>query len=241
MKTSFQEQNMKSHANRKLPFGMAALLLLAFGILGSQTAQADSIVNVSVDTSSIASTPGAEIFFVLTDGNGTGDANNTATLSNFSLGLGTPGALDVLNSTGGVTGSLSTGISLVDSAFLNVFGQLFTPGNALSFTLDLTTNADGAIPDQFSMILVDSNGNPLPNNDPNGFGDLLVVNLDSANPVVTNYAPSVVTLGSSTPPPPPPPVTTPEPSSILLLGSAILSLVGLRSRKATPVDSLSEK
>ena len=239
MKTSFQEQNMKSHTNRKLLFGTAVLLLLTFGFLGSQTARADAVVSVSVDTSSIASTPGAEIFFVLTDGNGTGDANNTATLSNFSLGLGTPGALDALNSTGGVTGSLSTGISLVDSAFLNVFGQLFTPGNALSFTLDLTTNVDGAIPDQFSMILVDSNGNPLPTNDPNGFGDLLVVNLDSANPVVTNYAPSLVTLGSSTPPPPP--VTTPEPSSILLLGSAILSLVGVRRRKAAPADALSEK
>ena len=229
MKTGFQEQNMKSHTNRKLLFGWAVLLALTLGTFGTQTVRADAIVNVSVDTSSIASTPGAEIFFVFTDGNGTGDANNTATLTNFSLGLGTPGALDALNSTGGVTGSLATGLSLVDSAFLNVFGQLFTPGNTLSFTLDLTTNVDGAVPDQFSMIVVDSNGNALPSNDPNGFGDLLVVNLDSANPVVTNYAPSLVTLGSTTTPPPPP-VTTPEPSSILLLGAAILTFVALRGR-----------
>ncbi|HET9803053.1 MAG TPA: NF038129 family PEP-CTERM protein [Candidatus Acidoferrum sp.] len=237
MKTGFQEQNMKT--NRKLLFGSAILFALVLATFGSQAARADSIVNVSVDTSSIASIPGAEIFFILTDGNGTGDANNTATLSNFSLGLGTPGAIDALNSTGGVTGSLSTGVSLVDSAFLNVLGQLFTPGNTLSYALDLTTNVDGTIPDQFSMILVDSNGNPLPTNDPNGFGDLLVVNLGSANPVVTNYAPSLVTLGSSTPPPPP--VTTPEPSSILLLGSAILSLVGIRGRKSVLAGSSAEK
>src|SRR5689334_24761494 len=122
MKTGFQEQNMKTH--RKLLVGSAILFAFVLATFGSQAARADSIVNVSVDTSSIASIPGAEIFFILTDGNGTGDANNTATLSNFSLGLGTPGAIDALNSTGGVTGSLSTGVSLVDSAFLNVLGQL---------------------------------------------------------------------------------------------------------------------
>jgi len=208
------------------------LVVLGFALftVGQPPALADTVVSVSVDTSAIASTPGAEVFFILTDGNGIGDANNTATLSNSALGLGTPGAIDALNTTGGVTGNLSTGLSLADSAFLNLFGQLFTPGTSLSFNLDLTSNLDnGGTPDQFSMIILDANGNPIPNSDPNGFGDLLVINIDSANPVITNYASNLVTVGSVTTPTPPP-VTTPEPSSILLFGVAILTFVALRGR-----------
>ena len=208
------------------------LVLLGFAVftVGQLPALADTVVSVAVDTSSIASTPGAEVFFILTDGNGIGDANNIAAVSNFAFGPGTPGAIDALNTTGGVTGNLSAGLSLVDSAFLNVFGQLFTPGTSLSFNLDLTSNVDnGGTPDQFSMIVLDANGNPIPNTDPNGFGDLLVININSANPVITNYASNLVTVGSATTPPPPP-VTTPEPSSILLLGTAILTFVALRGR-----------
>jgi len=215
---------------RKNLIRLFVVLGFALFAMGPLPALADTVVSVSVDTSAIASTPGAEVFFILTDGNGIGDANNTATLSNFALGLGAPGAIDALNTTGGVTGNLSTGLSLVDSAFLNVFGQLFTPGTSLSFNLDLTSNVDnGGTPDQFSMIILDANGNPIPNSDPNGFGDLLVINIDSANPVIANYASNLVTVGSATTPPPPP-VTTPEPSSILLLGAAILTFVALRGR-----------
>jgi len=230
MKIPRKETNMSYFMNRKALFAKAILLGIGLFILSTPRAMADTVVSVSVDTSSIASTPGAEIFFILTDGNGTGDANNTATLSSFALGLGSTGAVDALNSTGGITGNLSTGLSLVDTAFLNVFGQLFTPGTSLSFNLDLTSNVDnGGTPDQFSMIILDSQGNPLPNADPNGFGDLLVVNIDSANPVITNYAANLVSVGSTTTPPPPP-VATPEPSSILLLGVAILTFVALRGR-----------
>jgi len=224
--------------HRKNLIRLVVVLGFALFTVGQLPALADTVVSVSVDTSSIASTPGAEVFFILTDGNGIGDANNTAALSNFALGLGTPGAIDALNTTGGVTGNLSTGLSLVDSAFLSVFGQLFTPGTSLSFNLDLTSNVDnGGTPDQFSMIILDANGNPIPNTDPNGFGDLLVINIDSANPVITNYASNLVTVGSATTPPPPP-VTTPEPSSILLLGTAILAFVALRGRLAYTARSM---
>jgi hypothetical protein len=180
-----------------------------------------------VDTSSLGTAAGSEIYFILTDGSGAGDANNTATLTNFVVNGGTVGAVDAVNSSGGVSGSMASTVALADSSFLNLFGQLFAAGSSLSFTLDLTSNVDaGVTPDQFSMVIVDPSGNPMPSADPLGFGSLLTINIDSANPSVLNYAPSLVTLGSGTVgPPPPPPVDTPEPSSLALLATALLSFV----------------
>jgi hypothetical protein len=229
------ETNMTRTLNMKNIFGWLLLLAAILAASSPQIARADTVVNVSVDTSSLGATPGAEIFFILTDGSGTGDANNTATLTNFALGLGSVGAVDSLNSTGNVTGSMTTGVTLVDGSFLNVFGQLFTPGTSLSFSLDLTSKVDSSgTPDQFSMVILDSTGNPLPNSDPLGFGNLLVINIDSANPVVNNYAPDLVTLGSAPPPPPPPPppVTAPEPASFLLLATALGGLAIFQARRA---------
>ncbi|HWZ97696.1 MAG TPA: NF038129 family PEP-CTERM protein [Candidatus Dormibacteraeota bacterium] len=211
-------------------------LAAALFALVQQPAFADTVTNVTVNTSGLGATPGSEIYFILTDGSGTGDANNTATLTNFALGGGIAGAVDTLNSSGGITGNLTSGVTLVDNSFLSAFGQLFTAGNTLSFSLDLTSNVDaGSTPDQFSMLILDPSGNPLPNSDPLGFGNLLVINIDSANPTILNYAPGLVTFGSAPPPPPPPPpppVTTPEPSTLLLLGSALIAFVAFFGRRS---------
>lgn len=210
---------------------LGALLL---GVMPSRVA-ADTVTNVTINTSSLGATPGSEIFFILTDGSGANDANNTATLTNFALGGGIAGSVDALNSSGGFSGDLTSSITLVDSSFVSILGQLFTAGNTLSFTLDLTSNVDaGGTPDQFAMVILDPNGNPLQNSDPLGFGNLLVINIDSASPTINNYAPDLLTLGSAPPPPPPPPppTSTPEPSSLALLSSAVLGLAAFLGRRA---------
>jgi len=66
-----------------------------------------------------------------------------------------------LLSAGGVSGDLTNGVALVDSAFLNIFASSFTPGSLLSFDFALTTNVDaGATPDQFSLVLLQADGTP---------------------------------------------------------------------------------
>jgi len=60
--------------------------------------------------------------FQLTDGSGTGDANNTVILSDFGFGGGT--AVGNPNLTGGATGDLASTVTLTDTAFLNDFFQL---------------------------------------------------------------------------------------------------------------------
>jgi hypothetical protein len=183
-------------------------------------------VDVSINTSGLPTTPESEIFFVFTDGSGTGDANNTATLTTFALGGGAVGAVDSLNTFGGATGDISSTVSLTDSSFTNVFAETFSAGTSLSFLLNLTTNLDaGGTPDQFSIAIADPSGTFISTSDPTGFDNLLVINLDSASPSSSTYS-SLVNVSS------PGPVTTPEPATILLL-TAGLAAIALSIKRPT--------
>jgi hypothetical protein len=207
---------------RVLTFQTIVLAILIAGF--PHRASANAIVDVTVNTSGLLAQPGSEVVLVLTDGSGANDANNLVTLTDFSLGGGTAGAIDALNTQGGVTGNLGSGLTLTDSSFLNLFGQSFTAGMSLSFALNLTTNVDaGGTPDQFALMLVDPSGTLLPSSDP--FGSLLSINLDSANPLFQNFNPDLVTV---TPAETPAPV--PEPASLLLLGSGLASMSAWRRR-----------
>jgi len=124
--------------------------------------------------------------FQLNDGNGTGDANNTASLTNFVLNGGV--ALGSPTLTGGAAGDLASGFSLIDSSFFNQIIQGFTPGAALSFLLSLSTNLDsGGTPDEFSFAILDQTGTEIPTL--SSFFDVFVqIDIDSANPLVRTFA-----------------------------------------------------
>jgi hypothetical protein len=202
----------------KTLFRMAVTLatLLVFGQRG---AFADSIEDVTVNTSSLGA-GSSEVFFILT-----GTGGNAATLSGILLGGGSAGAVDLTNTTGtGTTAGngLTSGVSLNDATnFLNVFAQSFTAGGTLTFVLDLTTNVVLPTPDQFSFAILDPSGNPIPTYDPTGFDNLITINLDSTTPTPNIYS-ELVSVTSA--------IATPEPSSLFLLASGLLAFSIARKR-----------
>ena len=209
-------------------WGILGTVVLALLLMDQRPAQAGVVTGtVSLDTSTLSGP--FELAFVFIDGSGTGDGNNTVTLGNFLFGGGSAGAVDTGLSTGGVSGDLTSGASLVDSSFFNVFASSFTPGSLLSFDFSLTTNVDGGgAPDQLSLVLLQADGiTPVATEDPSGGDSLLTVNIDSASPAFSTFASDLTSA---------PIVTTsavPEPPTLLLLAIGLLS-VGWATRTHRP-------
>lgn len=189
-------------------------VVLALVIAADQRRAHASIITGSVGLDTSALSGPFELAFIFTDGSGTGDSNNTAALSDFLFGVGgSVGSVDLSLSFGGESGDFTSGVSLIDSSFLNIFASSFTPGNLLSFDFSLTTNVDAeGTPDQLSLALLQSDGSVVNTEDPSGANALLRVNLDSANPPITTFASDLT----------PAPIVTQsaaaaEPPSLLLL------------------------
>jgi hypothetical protein len=194
----------------------STLLLVALLVVVSTQREARAGIidgSLSLDTSGLSGT--FEIAFILTDGSGTGDANNTILIDNVAFGGGSAGAVDPALTTSGASGSFASAVTITDSEFFNAFAQMFTAGTRMTFDFGLTTNVDaGGFPDQFSVALLQSDGTPIPSVDPSGA--VLVVNIDSARPAFQSFATDVtpaptVTIAA----------TVPEPSTLLLLGLAL--------------------
>lgn len=211
---------------KRVSWAMFFVLALMLAMAQQRPAHA-GIINgsVSLDTSGLSGT--FELAFILTDGSGSGDANNTVTLTNFGFGTGgSAGTVDPLLTTTGASGDFTTGVTLIDSEFFNVFAETFTAGTLLTFDFGLTTNVDaGGTPDQFSMALLQSDGTPIPSSDPSGA--LLVVNIDSANPAFPTFATDVTPAPVVTFP-----ATAPEPATAPLLAVALIGACWLRRRAA---------
>jgi hypothetical protein len=204
-------------------YGCSAIVITALAMfwLGNVApANADTVDQVTVDTSA-ANAGGAgqaELIFSLLDGNGTGDGNNTITLSNISFGAGA--SLDSNVDTSNVTGTLDTTVSMSDTIFDSSLGILFDPGGTVSFLLDFTTNSDtGGTPDAFSFAMFDSNGSLIATADPTGADTIVNINLDESN-TSSFVDPSFAAVTSA-------PVGTPEPTTSLLLVVGIACLLGL--------------
>jgi len=195
--------------------------------LTAVAAKADSqSFNVSLNTS-VSSLPGTTqvIFFGFTNGDGTPD--NSLTLSNFNFGGGSPDGSPTYGGSG-VSGDLSSSISMTDADFSESFDEQFTVGSSLSFQLT-TTNvfASGAMtPDNFSFLICDPTFSTCYSDD--GSGALLSLNLvgGTLSPTTSfslfgasaqGLPAPVVTVASGT-------TTAPEPSSLLLLLGGIVAL-----------------
>jgi hypothetical protein len=113
--------------------------------LSAVAAKADSqSFNVSLNTS-VSTLPGTTqvIFFGLTNGDETPD--NTLTLSNFNFGGGSADGSPTYGGSG-VSGDLSSSISMTDADFSESFDEQFTVGSSLSFQLTtINVFASGAM------------------------------------------------------------------------------------------------
>lgn len=187
-----------------------------------------AVINYTLDTSGLI----GSIFvpyvldFRLTDGKGTGDANNTVTVTNFA---GTGGIGNVLTRVGGVTGDLTSSLKLVDSSATNEFQQEFLPLAQLKFTLTITGNPDsGAVPDNFSLFILDTVRGahtvvPSKGFDVVGTNAFIYANLDSSTPTVQTFG-----FG--------PGVATPEPRTWVLTAIGLACVAArLRGRSVIPV------
>jgi len=216
----------RNTTSRNAWLGMIAAVVTLFISAWQQEARANGILEtVTVDTSALPTSPESEVVFYLIDGSGTGDGNNTAMLTSFGFGGGSAGAVDSLNSTGGFSGDMASGVSITDSSFPNVLAQFFNAGSQISFVLNLSTNVDaGPTPDQFGFAILDPSGNPIPTSDPTGDNNLMVINVDSSSPATVSYSDLVTVAPVGT-------AATPEPSSALMLGAGMFVLVLLSRRR----------
>jgi hypothetical protein len=195
------------------------------------------IYNISMDTAPLIGHAAGpfSLEFQINDGRGIGDANNTATLTNFLFSGG--GAVGGPTLTGGATGNLTSAVSLTDSSFFNQFIQGFTPGNGLSFWLSLSTNLDsGGTPDEFSFAILDHTGTEIPTLA--SFFDVFVqIDINSTNPVVRTFATDTSRMpeGGGGPiniaaPTSTPVSSVPEPTMMTLTLSGLGALFGWKRR-----------
>jgi len=219
----------------------AALLALGAALAGSTPAawaQASLATgSVSLDLSALQSSGTYFLDFQLLDGNGIGDGNALAAVTNLSLTGGTLFAPGTALIFGNVSGDPTApgGLQLVDSdpSGVSEYTIGFIVGSSpalLSFDLNVSATAiDSPIADQFNFQILKSDMSALPTDGPAGT-EFVSTALDSPAPgfgafgsapssPVTIAAPNVVTA---------PPVggsaAAPEPSTLALIGLAGLPL-----------------
>jgi len=188
----------------------------------------------TIDTSSLISNPNGPFTadFQFTDGSGTGDGNNTITISNFS----DPSSLTLSSQFGGVaviTSPLS--FTLTDTSFFNDIQFILAPDASLSFDLDATQNFDVGTPDTFIFDILDRNLNNIPTLNPNNGIAFIEVDLPTTSPtaatqIITSASDPSNTDGVNIAAPTESAVAqTPEPSS-LCTEAVSLALVLLMSK-----------
>ncbi len=140
-------------------------LICACFVVGEMTTSAGIVLSVSLDTSSLAGSPGPyTLRFQLVDNTSTSNAVNLVLIDqlDFGGGFAGPGAPQIEGGGSGNLLGVPARAQLVDSAFINAFSQRFQPGTNLSFRVSLTANCPVSGPDAFSLSILGTNGLRIP-------------------------------------------------------------------------------
>jgi VCBS repeat-containing protein len=142
-------------------------------------------VQVTLDTTVLAVVDGQLAWDLIDDDF---SANNSVVISDFT----TDGTLGPVFPVGGVTGTLPDRVTLADLDFFNEYLQAVTLGDAIAFSLHLTSNFAGGVPDDLAFFILDPNGFPLVTTDLLGDA-LLTIDLDTVVTVAGATNPAVPT------------------------------------------------
>ncbi|MES2568803.1 MAG: NF038129 family PEP-CTERM protein [Verrucomicrobiota bacterium] len=156
-------------------------LLATFLLLGASL-KASVHYHVTVNTASLLSDPSAP-FALDFQLNGGGLFSNTAIISNFDFGGGSPSSDPSASTFGLATGSLGSSVTLATDSLnaFNEFFQGFIPGSYLKFDVRLGTNINTPTPDAFSFSILDNN---LQSITTDGLGNsLLLIDITDTAPV----------------------------------------------------------
>jgi hypothetical protein len=183
-------------------------------LLAAQSAFADPIYDVTIDTGSISGTLGyLDLNFSPGILGSTGAAADVMNFQTDGILGGTPEIM------GSVTGTLPGQVSLSDTAPSDYFHQLLF-GSTISFQLELSGNPGGTFG---CALYAEDQSTPLLSNDPSGWA--FTVDMGQDGNVITNFTPNgeaAVALVYS---------AVPEPSSLLIVGIGLSALALLRKSK----------
>src|ERR1035441_6203459 len=134
-----EEKNKTMSIQNTLKTSIFAVAIL---LLGSATATAGPVnLTFKVNTSSLVGLGEFYLAFELADADPICcDSNNTVTLSKFNFDGGSADGVAAL--VGGASGSLPSGLTLIDSTFFNAAVQGFTAGTFVYFTATFGNNLD---------------------------------------------------------------------------------------------------
>jgi hypothetical protein len=197
------------------------------------SANGDVVFDVTLNTKALLTTSAGPFSIAFEFSPGNPSLNNVASIGDFDFGLGAPLG-DPIFLLGTVSGNLETSVILSDTSSLNVFAQQFIPGQALRFSVDLTSDTIFAgIPDALSMYILDASNVPIPTTSGSGSDFLLTANADQSNPNIQLFAGDVSRSPANGGEPiaiPAPEIGTPtaEISSIWLVCGGLAMLWGLR-------------
>ena len=219
--THFQLRNSKL---------MLTLLVVFQTTLVSHNTLADSLV--TLNTGALNGNGSYYLDFQLLDGNGSGDGNSLAMLSNLSITGANLGV--ALPSTGTVSGNPTqlTGLTLKDSdpnadaTYLQPF-TVNSSTSLLSFNVHLSTvlPKDAPIPDVFNLIILKGDGvTPLSTLGPTGVELLSSIDFTAPGSGLTSYGTDAQSSVSLTAPSIQPIASIPLPSAIYLFGSVLIGM-----------------
>jgi hypothetical protein len=203
--------------------------LIAIFLLIHSPAQADTVYDVSINTSSLLGTESMLAFDFIAGG---GTQSNSVSISSFSTnGSLIPASISGAMNSGSVTGTLPSNVTLNNASFFNEYQQGITLGSTITFQLDATTSAPAgsSLPDTFSLFFLDpaAANSLLTTTDPTGANSLFTLQIDgSPNGIIGVYdsLPTVsVTITAA-------PVPIPGSLGLFIGGLAGIGLFGMRKR-----------